>query len=96
MTKPMEPRVKIESDGTPLGTKVTHVKSGADITDCARSVSWVLDGHNLAEVKITLCGAFADASLLGTVASLKTNEDPEDDSAISEPFVRPMTQEDKS
>ena len=67
--KDIKPIVSIKSDGTPFGTYVTHIETGADIP--CNKVTYSIDAKGLCDATIHLSTPFVSFDVTGTKATLK-------------------------
>ena len=65
----IKPIVSIKSDGTPNGTYVTHIETGADIP--CNKVTYSIDAQGSCEATIQLSAPFISLDVTGTKATLK-------------------------
>lgn len=66
MTEPIrKPLIRIMSDGTPHRTKITHVETGADLTNTIRSIKWEMLGGEVATVTVEYIGSEVQSDIRG-------------------------------
>jgi len=67
------PQILIESDGMGRTTKVTHVPSGIDLSNCLKGVTWSIDGKGGADISLHLVGPLVRTEVKGILENLKVD-----------------------
>lgn len=83
------PIIRIESDGTPFDTKVTHIESGVDLTPCVRSVTWKVGANELPTVSLEIVGQLVTVDLKGELTALSEAILTTDENALPDLWERP-------